>query len=133
MRSQKKLDQSVNGIKFIPIKKSQNTFPPGQPGGQIITIEENEQWNDILPNIDPGQNKELAYKNLTRANVLKGQRRAFYTTITKMKNRIMKATYDASPKEWRDLQAKRKETFTFLTTRIPKYPSRSKVFHKVLL
>jgi hypothetical protein len=63
-----------------------NTFPPSQPGGQIITIEENEQWYDIPPNIDPDQNKELAYKNLTRANVLKGQRRSFYTTITKMKN-----------------------------------------------
>jgi hypothetical protein len=92
-----------------------NTFPPSQPGGQIITIEENEQWDNIPPNIDPDQNKELAYKNLIRSNVLKGQRRAFYTTITKVKNRIMKATYDASPQEGKDLQAKCKETFNSLT------------------
>jgi hypothetical protein len=93
----------------------EDSLPSGRSGGPIFTIEENEQWYDVPPNIDPDQNREQSYKDLIRANVLKGQRRAFYSTITKMKNRIMKSTYDASPQEWTVLQGKCRETLASLS------------------
>jgi hypothetical protein len=67
------------------------------------TIEENEQWYDIPPKIDTDKNRELATKDQIRANILKSQRRTFYTTITKMKNRYMKDNKTTSPQEWRDI------------------------------
>ena len=84
-------------------------------GLSLTTIEQNETWYDIPSKIDSDKNKELATKERIRANVLKGQRRAFYTTITKMKNRIMRDNETTNPQEWRDIQAKCRGTFTSLT------------------
>ena len=84
-------------------------------GLSLTTIEQNETWYDIPSKIDSDKNKELATKERIRANVLKGQRRAFYTTITKMKNRIMRDNETTTPQEWRDIQAKCRGTFTSLT------------------
>jgi hypothetical protein len=101
-------------------KKAADDFPnpidETLKGLSFTTIEENEKWYDIPPKINSDKNRELATKDMIRANVLKGQRRAFYMTITKMKNRFMKDNETTTLPEWRDIRLKCQETFTSLTS-----------------
>jgi hypothetical protein len=85
-------------------------------GFSFTSIEENEHWYQILSEVNSDQSQEQKNKDMIRANILKAQRRQFYSTVTRMKNRIMQDNSISTPQEWKDLQAKSRATFQSLTS-----------------
>jgi hypothetical protein len=85
-------------------------------GFSFTSIEENEHWYEIPLEVNSDQGQEQRNKDMIRANILKAQRRQFYSTVTRMKNRIMRDNSVSTPEEWKEIQAKSRATFRSLTS-----------------
>jgi hypothetical protein len=85
-------------------------------GFSFASIEENKYWYDIPPEVNSDQSQEQRNKDMIRANILKAQRRQFYSTVKRMKNRIMCDHSVSTLSEWKEIQAKSRATFQSLTS-----------------
>ena len=112
-------DKRVAEIEAEKLKASAefpNPIEETLKGFSFASIEENEQWYDIPSEVSSDQSQEQRNKDMIRANILKAQRRQFYSTVTRMKNRIMRDNSVSTPAEWKEIQAKARATLQSLTS-----------------
>jgi hypothetical protein len=97
-------------------KEFPNPMEETLKGFSFTLIEENEHWYDIPSEVNSDQCQEQRNKDMIRANILKAQRRQFYSTVTRKKNRIMRDNSVSTPEEWKEIQAKSRVTSRSLTS-----------------